>query len=97
MVSPQNGDTRGGPPPLATPLLALKKQQIYVRRSQTSTGKLGKGADSSKIKTPPSLPREWRINTDQSINQLMYSHHKTGVDCLQWFGFLVIWRVCIVT
>ena len=28
------------------------------------------GEDSSKIKAPPSLPRKWRINMDQSINPL---------------------------
>ena len=53
-------------------LVASNKQQIYVERSQTSTGKLGKWLIPKRVRirlkhSAPSLSRDRMINMHQSI------------------------------
>ena len=55
-------------------LVALKKQQIYVEKSKCQPENLKMvnskaGEDSSKIKSPPSPPHEWRTYMIQPIDQ----------------------------
>ena len=67
-------------------LVASSKQQIYMGRSQNVNWKVwntvnsNAGEDLSKIKAPPSLPREWRINKDQSI--FCQAGPPQRIDCL---------------